>query len=49
MPNLMPWIVLLVIGLIVSYTPMDGTLKRICMIVLGIVALLMLLRFANLL
>ena len=42
-----PFIVLLVVALIFNYIPMDGQLKRIGYIVIGIVALVMLLRFAG--
>lgn len=43
-----PFIVLLIVALIFNYIPMDGQLKRIGYIVIGVVALVMLLRFAGL-
>ncbi len=42
-----PFVVLLVVALIFNYIPMDGQLKRIGYIVIGIIALVMLLRFAG--
>jgi len=42
-----PFIVLLVVALIFNYIPMDGQLKRIGYIVIGIIALVLLLRFAG--
>ncbi len=39
-----PFIILLIIGLIFSYIPMDGRIKHIGYIVIGIVAVVMLLR-----
>lgn len=44
-----PFIVLLIIGIIFSYIPMDGQLKRIGYIIIGITAIFMLLRFAGIL
>ncbi len=44
-----PFIVLLVVGLIFNYIPMDAKLKQIGYIVIGIVALVLLLRFAGIL
>lgn len=49
MGALSPFIVLLIIALIFNYIPMDGRLKRIGYIVIGIVAIVMLLRFAGIL
>ncbi len=43
-----PFIVLLIVALIFNYIPMDGQLKRIGYIVIGVLALVMLLRFAGL-
>jgi len=43
-----PFIVLLIVAIIFSYIPMEGKLKQIGYIVIGIVALVMLLRFAGL-
>ncbi len=42
-----PFIVLLIVALIFNYIPMDGQLKRIGYIIIGVVALVMLLRFAG--
>ena len=42
-----PFIVLLVVALIFNYIPMDAMIKRIGYIVIGIVALVLLLRFAG--
>jgi uncharacterized membrane protein YuzA (DUF378 family) len=47
MAALSPFIVLLIVALIFNYIPMDGQLKRIGYIVIGIVAIVMLLRFAG--
>jgi hypothetical protein len=44
-----PFIVLLIVGLIFNYIPMDGRLKQIGNIIIGIVAIVMLLRFAGVL
>ncbi len=42
-----PFIVLLIVALIFNYIPMDGKLKQIGYIIIGIVAIVMLLRFAG--
>lgn len=42
-----PFIVLLIVALIFNYIPMDGKLKRIGYIIIGIVAVVLLLRFAG--
>ncbi|MDD5055702.1 MAG: hypothetical protein PHZ00_05555 [Candidatus Peribacteraceae bacterium] len=42
-----PFIVLLVVALIFNFIPMDGQLKRIGYIIIGIVAVVMLLRFTG--
>jgi uncharacterized membrane protein YuzA (DUF378 family) len=42
-----PFVVLLIVALIFNYIPMDGKLKRIGYIVIGIIALIMLLKFAG--
>ena len=42
-----PFIVLLIVGLVFSYIPMDGKLKQIGYIIIGIVAIVLLLRFAG--
>lgn len=44
-----PFIVLLIIGIVFSYIPMEGQLKRIGYIIIGVVAIVMLLRFAGIL
>lgn len=44
-----PFIVLLIVGLIFNYIPMDGGLKRIGNIIIGIIAIVMLLRFFGIL
>jgi len=43
-----PFIVLLIVALIFNYIPMDGQLKKIGNIIIGIVAIVMLLRLAGL-
>jgi hypothetical protein len=40
-----PFIVLLIVGLIFNYIPMDGKLKQIGNIVIGVIAIVLLLRF----
>src|SRR3989344_8155716 len=47
MGSITPFIVLLVIALIFSYMPMDAKLKQIGYIIIGVVAIFMLLRFAG--
>jgi uncharacterized membrane protein YuzA (DUF378 family) len=42
-----PFIVLLIVALVFSYIPMDGQIKRVGYIIIGIVAVVMLLRFAG--
>ena len=42
-----PFIVLLIVALIFNYIPMDGKLKQIGYIVIGVVALVMLLKLAG--
>jgi hypothetical protein len=44
-----PFIVLLIVALIFNYIPMDGKLKQIGYIVIGIVAIVLLLKFAGIL
>ncbi len=44
-----PFVVLLLVALIFNYIPMDGQLKRIGYILIGIIALVLLLRFAGIL
>ena len=40
-----PFIVLLIVGLIFNYIPMDGKLRQIGNIVIGVIAIVLLLRF----
>lgn len=47
MGAVVPFIVLLIVGLIFSYIPMDGRIKQIGYIIIGIVAVILLLRFAG--
>jgi len=47
MGAIIPFLVLLVIAVIFNYIPMEGQLKRIGYIIIGIVAIFMLLRFAG--
>ncbi len=47
MGALTPFIVLLIVALIFNYIPMDGKLKRIGYIIIGIIAIIMLLKFAS--
>lgn len=49
MGALSPFIVLLIVALIFNYIPMDGQLKRIGYIVIGIIAIVLLLRFGGIL
>ncbi len=42
-----PFIVLLIVALIFNYIPMDGQLKRIGYIIIGILAIVFLLRLAG--
>lgn len=49
MGTIAPFVVLLIVALIFNYIPMDGQLKRIGYIVIGIIAIVMLLRFAGIL
>ncbi len=44
-----PFIILLIVALIFNYIPMDGKLKHIGYIVIGVVAIIMLLQFAGIL
>jgi hypothetical protein len=44
-----PFVVLLIVALIFNFIPMDGQLKRIGYIIIGIIALILLLRFAGVL
>jgi len=43
-----PFIVLLIVAIIFNYIPMEGQLKRLGNIIIGIVAIVMLLRLAGL-
>lgn len=47
MNSIIPFIVLLIVALIFNYIPMDGKLKQIGYIIIGVVAIFMLLRFAS--
>ena len=49
MGALSPFIVLLVVALIFNFIPMDGQIKRIGYIIIGIIAIVLLLRFAGIL
>ena len=49
MGALTPFIVLLIIALIFSYIPMEGKLKQIGYIIIGIIAIVLLRRFAGVL
>ena len=49
MSAITPFIVLLIVALIFNYIPMDGKLKQIGYIVIGIVAIVLLLKFAGIL
>lgn len=40
-----PFIVLLIVALVFNYIPMEGQLKRIGNIIIGIIAIVLLLRF----
>ena len=42
-----PFIVLLIVALVFNYIPMEGQLKRIGYIIIGIIAIVMLLRLAG--
>jgi Na+/phosphate symporter len=44
-----PFIVLLIVALIFNYIPMDGKLKQIGYIIIGIVAIVLLLKLAGIL
>jgi hypothetical protein len=44
-----PFIALLIVALIFNYIPMDGKLKHIGYIIIGVVAIVMLLQFAGIL
>ena len=45
--SLIPFIVLLIVGVIISLIPMDELIRKVCYLVIGVVALLMLLKFLN--
>ncbi len=49
MGALTPFVVLLIIALIFNYIPMEGQLKRIGNIIIGVIAIILLLRFAGVL
>jgi len=46
--SLLPFLVILIVGIIVSYTPMDETIRKVTYLVIGVIVLLMVLRFAKL-
>ncbi len=48
MQQLMPFLVLLIVAVIVNHIPMADPFKLICNIVFGVVALVMVVRFAGL-
>jgi uncharacterized membrane protein YuzA (DUF378 family) len=47
MNAILPFLILLIVAIIFNYIPMEGQLKRIGYIIIGIVAIVMLLRFAG--
>lgn len=47
MNAILPFIVLLIVAVIFNYIPMEGRLKQIGYIIIGIVAIVMLLRFTG--
>jgi hypothetical protein len=47
MAAITPFIILLIIGIIFSYIPMDGQLKRVGYIIIGIFAVFLLLRYVG--
>lgn len=49
MGALTPFIVLLLVALVFQYIPMESQLKRIGYIIIGIIAIVLLLRFAGVL
>ena len=46
--QLMPFLVLLIVGLIVSYIPTNPTLKNIAYIILGVALIVLLIKFLHL-
>lgn len=44
-----PFIVLLIVALIFNYIPMDGKLKQIGYIIIGVIGIVLLLKFAGVL
>ena len=44
---LMPFLILLIVALIFSYIPMEDTLKKIGFLIIGIVAIVLLLKFVG--
>jgi len=49
MNAIIPFIVLLIVAVIFNYIPMDATFKRIGYVIIGIVAIVMLLKFVGVL
>ncbi len=47
MNAIIPFIVLLIVAVIFNYIPMDGKLKQIGYIIIGIIGIVMLLKFAG--
>ena len=47
MGALMPFLVLLIVAVIFNFIPMDARFKQIGYVVIGIIAIVMLLRFAG--
>jgi hypothetical protein len=48
MNAIVPFVVLLIVGVVFNYIPMDGRLKQAGNVIIGIVAIVMLLRFVGL-
>lgn len=47
MGSVTPFLVLLIVALIFNYIPMDGKLKQIGYIIIGVIAIVMLLRLVG--
>ncbi len=45
---LLPFLVVLVIAIIVSFIPMDGTIRKVIYLIIGVIVLVMVLQFAKL-
>ena len=48
MQQLMPFIILLILAVIFSYIPMEETMKKVGFLLIGIAAILMLLKYLQL-